>query len=71
MRVECIGDLFNEDGRMWRFCSQGPLYYCVVLIGVALVCWRDSPAGIIAIAMMCGGDGLADIVGRRFGQVRV
>lgn len=24
-------------------------------------------AGIIAISLMCGGDGLADIVGRRFG----
>ena len=25
------------------------------------------PAGMVALAMMCGGDGLADIVGRRFG----
>ncbi len=40
----------------------------LVLIGATLLCWRDNPAGLIAIAMMCGGDGLADIVGRRWGN---
>ncbi|KIY99927.1 Phytol kinase 1 [Monoraphidium neglectum] len=43
------------------------LYYVLVLVGATLVFWRDSPAGLIAISMMCGGDGLADIVGRRLG----
>lgn len=46
---------------------RGPLYYVVVLIGATLAFWRESPAGLIAVSMMCGGDGLADIVGRRFG----
>lgn len=46
---------------------RGPLYYVMVLVGATLVFWRDSPAGLIAISMMCGGDGLADIVGRRLG----
>ena len=27
-----------------------------------------SPIGIVAVAMMCGGDGFADIIGRRFGR---
>jgi len=50
---------------------KGPLYYCVVLIAVAVLCWRDNPAGLICVSLMCGGDGLADIVGRRWGQVKL
>ncbi|GAX80835.1 hypothetical protein CEUSTIGMA_g8270.t1 [Chlamydomonas eustigma] len=50
---------------------KGPLYYCIVLISVALLCWRDSPAGLIAISLMCGGDGLADIIGRRLGTIKL
>lgn len=53
----------GERGELLR----GPLYYVLVLIGATTVFWRDSPAGLIAVAMMCGGDGLADIVGRRWG----
>jgi phytol kinase len=45
----------------------GPLYYVGVLAAVTVLFWRDSPAGLIAVAMVCGGDGLADIVGRRWG----
>ncbi|KAF5733705.1 putative Phytol kinase 1 chloroplast precursor [Tripterygium wilfordii] len=36
---------------------RGPLYYVVVLIVCALVFWRESPCGLISLAMMCGGDG--------------
>jgi phytol kinase len=32
---------------------------------LTLVYWRESPIGIIALMMMCGGDGIADIFGRR------
>ncbi|KXZ49976.1 hypothetical protein GPECTOR_18g132 [Gonium pectorale] len=46
---------------------KGPLYYVITLIAATILCWRDNPAGLIAVAMMCGGDGLADIVGRRWG----
>lgn len=49
---------------------QGPLYYCFVLILVTMLCWRETPAGLITISIMCGGDGLADIIGRRYGAVR-
>ncbi|KAI4339276.1 hypothetical protein MLD38_024235 [Melastoma candidum] len=47
---------------------RGPLYYVLILIFCAIVFWRDSPTGVISVAMMCGGDGIADIVGRRFGS---
>jgi phytol kinase len=50
---------------------KGPSYYCAVLATCILAFWRDSPAGLVAIAMMCGGDGLADIVGRRLGTVKL
>ncbi|KAK9845538.1 hypothetical protein WJX84_000495 [Apatococcus fuscideae] len=50
---------------------RGPLYYCLVLIAGTLLYWRESPVGILALALMCGGDGLADVVGRQFGTARL
>ena len=47
---------------------RGPLYYVLVLLLATLACWRDSPVGAVALGTMCGGDGLADIVGRRLGK---
>ena len=46
----------------------GPFIYTLVLLLVTAVCWRGSPGGIAALSMMCAGDGLADIVGRRLGR---
>ncbi|GKD99898.1 phytol kinase 1, chloroplastic isoform X1 [Tanacetum coccineum] len=46
---------------------RGPLYYVLVLIVCSIFFWRESPIGVIALSMMCGGDGIADIMGRRFG----
>ncbi len=43
----------------------GPLFYGIVFVLVTLVYWKDSLIGIPALMMMCGGDGVADIVGRR------
>jgi phytol kinase len=31
---------------------------------MTLIFWKDSPIGMIAVMLMCGGDGLADIMGR-------
>ena len=45
---------------------RGPLFYGIMFVVLTLVYWKDSPTGIIALMMMCGGDGIADIVGRRF-----
>ncbi|KDP45055.1 hypothetical protein JCGZ_01555 [Jatropha curcas] len=50
---------------------KGPLYYVLMLILCALVFWRESPIGLISLAMMCGGDGVADIMGRRFGSMKL
>ncbi|KAL4441470.1 hypothetical protein ABPG77_001974 [Micractinium sp. CCAP 211/92] len=47
---------------------RGPLYYVIVLIAITALYWRDSPVGLTIASLMCGGDGLADIVGRRLGS---
>ena len=44
---------------------RGPLFYGIVFVALTLLFWRDSPIGIIALMLMCGGDGIADVVGRR------
>ena len=43
---------------------RGPLYYGIIFVVMTLVFWKDSPIGMIAVMLMCGGDGLADITGR-------
>mmetsp|Transcript_13717 Transcript_13717/g.43331 ORF Transcript_13717/g.43331 Transcript_13717/m.43331 type:complete len:317 (-) Transcript_13717:264-1214(-) len=47
---------------------SGPLIYCCVLLAATLFGWRSSPAALVAVSQMAVGDGLADIVGRRFGR---
>ena len=47
---------------------RGPFYYGLVFVICTLTFWRSSPVGVLALMLMCGGDGLADIVGRRFGK---
>jgi len=44
---------------------RGPLFYGIVFITMTLIYWKDSFIGIPALMMLCGGDGIADIVGRR------
>jgi phytol kinase len=43
---------------------RGPLYYGIIFVVMTLVFWKDSPIGILALMLMCGGDGLADVLGR-------
>ena len=79
-RLLAVGSGWLSDESLVRSVSRsldrrellrGPLFYCLVLISTTLLCWRDSPVGLIAVSMMCGGDGLADIVGRRWGTVKL
>lgn len=42
----------------------GPLFYGIVFVVMTLVFWKESPIGMVALMLMCGGDGLADILGR-------
>jgi len=44
---------------------KGPLFYGIVFVALTIIYWKDSPVGIIALMLICGGDGLADIVGSR------
>jgi phytol kinase len=44
---------------------RGPLFYGIVFVVLTILFWRDSPIGMTALMLMCGGDGIADIVGRR------
>ena len=46
---------------------RGPLYYGLVFVVCTLVFWRTSPVGILALMLMCGGDGLADLGGTQVG----
>lgn len=46
----------------------GPFIYVLVLLGCTLIFWTDSPIGIVAISTMAVGDGLADLIGRRYGS---
>lgn len=47
---------------------RGPLFYGIVFVLLTIFYWLDSPIGIIGLMLMCGGDGLADIIGRRYGK---
>jgi phytol kinase len=50
---------------------RGPLIYGLVFVFCTLVFWRPEPAGLVALMLLCGGDGLADIIGRRWGKVKL
>jgi phytol kinase len=50
---------------------RGPLYYGIIFVLLTVLYWRDSPIGITALMVMCGGDGLADVVGRRIPSPRL
>ncbi|KAL0736612.1 hypothetical protein Bca4012_012822 [Brassica carinata] len=50
---------------------RGPLFYVIALLVSAVFFWRNSPIGMISLAMMCGGDGIADVMGRKFGSQKI
>ncbi len=45
---------------------KGPLFYGLVFVVLTIAYWRDTMIGIIALMILCGGDGLADVVGKRW-----
>jgi phytol kinase len=47
------------------------LFYGIVFVAMTLIYWKDSLIGIPALMMMCGGDGIADIVGRKVNSPRL
>jgi phytol kinase len=50
---------------------RGPLFYGIMFVALTLIYWKDSLIGIPALMIMCGGDGIADIVGRRINSPRL
>jgi phytol kinase len=50
---------------------RGPLFYGLVFVSCTLVFWRADPVGTVALMILCGGDGLADLIGRRYGRRRL
>jgi len=46
----------------------GPFIYVLILAANVLLFWRSSPVGIVSLAVMAAGDGMADLVGRRYGK---
>ncbi|XP_026454071.1 probable phytol kinase 2, chloroplastic [Papaver somniferum] len=55
----------------YRELLKGPLYYASTATLVSAVYWRTSPIAIAIICNLCAGDGLADIMGRRFGKKKL
>ena len=47
---------------------RGPLVYGAAHLAAAALFWTRGPAGIVACATLCAGDGLAEMVGRRLGR---
>lgn len=45
----------------------GPFIYVCMLAASILLFWRDSPTGIVAMSSLAAGDGMADLIGRRYG----
>ena len=50
---------------------HGPLFYGLVFVILTIVFWRRSPIGIVALMTLCGGDGLADVVGKRITSMKL
>ncbi len=50
---------------------KGPLFYGIAFVVLTLVFWKDTPVGMVALMMMCGGDGLADLIGKRLKSPRL
>lgn len=44
---------------------RGPLFYGIVFVILTILYWRENPLGVVALMMLCGGDGLADVIGKR------
>lgn len=44
---------------------KGPLFYGLVFVAVTVLYWKENLLGIVALMVLCGGDGLADVIGSR------
>ena len=70
MKDEAAVQAMSRSGDR-REILRGPLFYGIVFVALTVIYWKDSPIGVIGLMLMCGGDGLADIVGRRWGRAKL
>ncbi len=50
---------------------RGPLFYGLIFTALTILYWKSTPAGIAGLMILCSGDGLADLTGRRWGRRRL
>ena len=50
---------------------RGPLFYGIAFVALTVLFWKDSPIGIVALMLLCGGDGVADLAGRKFKSAKL
>lgn len=50
---------------------KGPLIYGLVFVVMTILFWRENAIGLITLMILCGGDGMADIIGSRFGKNKI
>lgn len=50
---------------------RGPLFYGIAFVAMTLLFWKDAPTGIVALMVLAGGDGIADLVGRHIKSARL
>ena len=70
MKDEAAVQAMSRSGDR-REILRGPLFYGIVFVALTVIYWKDSPIGMVALMLMCGGDGLADVVGRRWGKAKL
>lgn len=49
---------------------KGPFFYGVIFVLFTIFFWK-TPFSIIPLMILCGGDGMADLIGSRFGQIPI
>jgi len=47
----------------------GPLAYGIIFTLSTYMYWADSPTGIIALVLLCVGDGMAEVIGSKYGKI--
>jgi phytol kinase len=70
MKDEAAVQAMSRSGEA-REILRGPLLYGIVFILLTIIFWKESPIGITALMMLCGGDGLAEILGRNYGNKKL
>lgn len=59
----------TRNGR-YQELLKGPFFYGVMHSIIAVMAWQH-PAGVMAVSTLCGGDGLAELVGSSVASARL